>query len=73
MAHDGAYRRIAARRKGSLLRTVKAVAWSFVGLRRGSDYREDIDKLNPLHIMAVGFVAVLLFVLALIGLVNWVA
>ncbi|HEY1103635.1 MAG TPA: DUF2970 domain-containing protein [Burkholderiaceae bacterium] len=62
-----------ARRKGSLLRTVKAVAWSFVGLRRGSDYREDIDKLNPLHIMAVGFVAVLLFVLALIGLVNWVA
>lgn len=60
------------RRKGSLLRTVQAVAWSFVGLRRGSDYREDIAKLNPLHIMAVGFVAVLLFVLALIGLVNWV-
>lgn len=60
------------RRKGSLLRTVQAVAWSFVGLRRGSDYREDVAKLNPLHIMAVGFVAVLLFVLALIGLVNWV-
>lgn len=60
------------KRKGSILRTVKAVAWSFVGLRRGDDYREDISKLNPLHIIVVGFVGCALFVLALIGLVNWV-
>ncbi|MES2424938.1 MAG: DUF2970 domain-containing protein [Pseudomonadota bacterium] len=60
------------KRKGSILRTVQAVAWSFVGLRRGDDYREDISKLNPLHILAVGFVGCVLFVLALIGLVNWV-
>lgn len=60
------------RRKGSVWRTVKAVAWSFVGLRRGSDYREDISKLNPLHIIAVGLVACFLFVMGLIGLVNWV-
>lgn len=59
-------------RKGSIWRTVKAVAWSFVGLRRGSDYREDISKLNPLHIIAVGLVACILFVMGLIGLVNWV-
>ena len=25
-------------RKGSLLRTVRAVAWSLIGLRKGSEY-----------------------------------
>lgn len=62
-----------ARRKGSLLRTVKAVAWSFIGLRKGSEYRQDLDRLNPIHIIAVAIVAVLLFVLGLIALVNWIA
>lgn len=69
--NDGADRP-ALQRKGSVWRTVKAVAWSFVGLRRGSDYREDIGKLNPLHVIAVGLVACFLFVMGLIGLVNWV-
>ena len=59
-------------RKGSVLRTIKAVAWSFVGLRRGSDYREDISKLNPLHIIVVALAGCAVFVLALIGLVHWV-
>ena len=56
----------------SLLRTVKAVAWSFVGLRGSREYQEDIKKLNPLHIIAVGLVAVFVFVGCLIALVNWV-
>lgn len=59
-------------RKGSLLRTVRAVAWSLIGLRKGSEYQQDVEKLNPLHIIAVGLVAVFLLVVALIGLVNWV-
>jgi hypothetical protein len=59
-------------RKGSLLRTVKAVAWGFFGVRKNSDYQEDIAKLTPLHIVAVGLVAVALFVGALILLVNFV-
>lgn len=56
----------------SLFRTVKAVAWSFIGLRGSRDYQEDIQKLNPLHIIAVGLVAVFVFVGCLIALVNWV-
>jgi hypothetical protein len=60
-------------RKGSLLRTVKAVAWSFVGIRKNSEYQEDLGKLNPLHIIAVALVGVGLFVVGLIVLVNWVA
>ena len=59
-------------RKGSLLRTVRAVAWSLIGLRKGSEYEQDIAKLNPLHIIVVGLVAIFLLVVGLIGLVNWV-
>ena len=59
-------------RKGSLLRTVRAVAWSLIGLRKGSEYQQDVEKLNPLHVIVVGLVAVCLLVLGLIGLVNWI-
>ena len=55
----------------SLLRTVRAVAWSFVGLRRGSGLEQDA-RLNPVHVMVVGLVAVFLFVLALAALVHWI-
>lgn len=61
-----------ARRKGSLLRTVRAVAWSFIGLRKGSEYQQDVERLNPIHIIAVGLAAALLLVVGLIALVNWV-
>ena len=58
--------------KGSLWRTVKAVAWGFFGVRKDSAYQEDIAKLTPLHIIAVGLVAVALFVIGLILLVKYV-
>ncbi|WP_428003605.1 DUF2970 domain-containing protein [Acidovorax sp.] len=56
--------------KGSLLRTIRAVAWSFIGLRKGSEYAQDVEKLNPVHIIVVGLVAVFLLVISLITLVN---
>jgi hypothetical protein len=56
----------------SLWRTVKAVAWSFVGLRARSEFEQDVQKLNPLHIIAVALLGVFIFVGALVGLVNWV-
>ncbi|GAD23676.1 hypothetical protein AVS7_03436 [Acidovorax sp. MR-S7] len=59
-------------RKGSLLRTLRAVAWSLIGLRKGSEYQADQEKLQPLHIVFVGLVALFALVLLLIGLVNWV-
>jgi hypothetical protein len=59
-------------RKGSLPRTVRAVAWSLIGLRKGSEYEKDVEKINPLHIVAVGLAAVFLLVVGLIGLVNWI-
>jgi hypothetical protein len=61
-----------APRKPSLWRTVKAVAWSFVGLRARGDYEEDVKSLSLLHIIAVGLVGVFAFVVVLMLLVNWV-
>lgn len=58
-------------RKISLWRTVKAVAWSFVGLRAKGDYEEDVKNLSPLHIIAVGLVGIFVFVAVLVLLVNW--
>ena len=59
-------------RKMPLWRTVKAVAWSFVGLRARGDYEDDIKNLSPLHIIAVGLAGVFVFVAVLVLLVNWV-
>jgi len=58
--------------KGSLWRTVRAVGWSFFGVRKNSAFQDDVSKLNPLHIIAVGLIAVMLFVGGLILLVRWV-
>ena len=56
----------------SILRTVKAVAWSFIGLRRHSDYLDDEHKLNPFHVVLVALSAVALLVGGLVLLVKWV-
>lgn len=58
--------------KASLIRSVKAVAWSFLGIRKSSEFQEDIDKITPLHVLGVGLVAVFLFVISLIVFVNLV-
>mgnify|MGYP003620460637 FL=1 len=60
------------KQKSSLLRTVKAVAWSFIGLRKSSEFEEDVKQLNPLHIVAVGIAGAVVLVLALVAVVHWV-
>ena len=60
------------KQKPSLLRTVKAVAWSFIGLRKGSEFEEDVKQLNPLHIVAVGIAGAVVLVLTLVAVVHWV-
>ena len=60
------------KRKGSIFRTIKAVMWSFVGLRARGDYEGDVAQLNPLHIIAVGLVGVFVFVGGLVLLATWV-
>ncbi|MEY2658555.1 MAG: DUF2970 domain-containing protein [Betaproteobacteria bacterium] len=59
-------------RKGSLWRTIVAVGWSFLGIRKSSEFQEDVAKITPLHILGVGLVAGLLFVAGLMLIVNLV-
>ncbi|WP_396435294.1 DUF2970 domain-containing protein [Limnohabitans sp.] len=58
--------------QSSCLRTVQAVLWSFVGLRKNTESQQDGEKLNPFGIIGVAIAAALLFVLGLIALVNWI-
>jgi hypothetical protein len=62
----------AMRRKGSFVQTFRAVAWSFFGVRKGSEYEKDVSRLNPVHVVVAGIVAAALFVLGLVLLVKWV-
>jgi len=62
----------AASRPASVLQTFRAVAWSFFGVRRSADHAQDMQKLNPVHVVIAGVVSAALFVLALVLLVRWV-
>jgi Protein of unknown function (DUF2970) len=62
----------AHQRKGSLLGTVKAVLWGFLGVRRKADFQDDVAKLNPIHLLVVGVVLAFVFVATLMVIVSWV-
>lgn len=64
--------RDAVRRPGSFAQTLKAVAWSFFGVRRSSDYDKDVQRINPIHVLIAGVLAVIVFVAVLMGVVSWV-
>jgi hypothetical protein len=56
----------------SFWRTVKTVAWSFLGIRKKSEFQTDLAHVNPFHIILVGIAGAMIFVLGLVALVNWV-
>jgi hypothetical protein len=62
----------AVQRKGSFLQTMRAVAWSFFGVRKSADYEKDVSQLNPVHVVIAGVIGAVLFVVLLVVLVNWV-
>lgn len=64
--------RDATKRPLSPWQTMRAVAWSFFGVRRSADYANDVAKLNPVHVVIAGLVGAALFVVALVLLVRWV-
>jgi hypothetical protein len=64
--------RQAVQRKGSFLQTMRAVAWSFFGVRKSSDYEKDVSRLNPVHVVIAGVIGAVVFITVLLVLVNWV-
>ncbi len=49
-----------------------AVFWSFFGVRKGRDMRADAVKLKPQHVIIVGVLSAMVFVLALVALVRFI-
>ena len=64
--------RAAVRRKGSFLQTMRAVAWSFFGVRKSADYEKDVNQLNPVHVVIAGVIGAVAFIALLLVVVNWV-
>jgi Protein of unknown function (DUF2970) len=62
----------AVARRGSFLQTVRAVGWSFFGVRRSADQAQDVQKLNPVHVIVAGIIGAALFIAVLVLLVRWV-
>jgi len=62
----------ASRRKLSFFQTMRAVAWSFFGVRKSADLEKDVNQLNPVHVVIAGVIGALVLVAVLATLVNWV-
>lgn len=59
-------------RKVSFGATVKAVMWSFFGVRKKSDYEQDAAQLNPIHVVIAGVIGAIGFIVTLLLIVKWV-
>jgi hypothetical protein len=57
-------------RKASFGATMKAVFWSFFGIRKRSDYEKDSASLNPIHVIIAGLIGAAIFIGALVLLVR---
>lgn len=60
----------ATQRKTSFLATMKAVFWSFLGIRKKSDYENDAAQLNPVHVIIAGVIGALIFIATLVMIVK---
>ena len=59
-------------RKASFLATMKAVFWSFFGVRKRRDYEQDAANLNPVHVIVGALIGVALFIGILVFIVRLV-
>lgn len=60
----------ATKRKASFGATMKAVLWSFFGVRKKSGYEQDAAQLNPVHVIIAGIIGALIFILTLVMIVK---
>lgn len=59
-------------RKPGFWMTLRAVLWSFFGVRGRAGYEDDVRQLNPVHVILAGLLAAAVFVVGLILIVQWV-
>jgi hypothetical protein len=51
--------------------TMKAVFWSFFGVRKRKDYEHDSAHLNPVHVIIAAFIGLVLFIGVLVTVVKF--
>ena len=56
----------------SAMRSLKTVLWAMLGIRKKSEYEEDLGRVSPFHVVAVGLVVLVAFVGGLVAVVHWV-
>ena len=56
----------------TLPQVVKAVFWSFFGIRRRAEYEKDAVALKPLQVIVAGIIGAILLVLSLVTLVHFI-
>ena len=59
-------------RKLAFGQTLRAVAWSFFGIRKSADHEQDVKNLNPIHVVIAAVLGVAAFVVFLLVLVHFV-
>jgi hypothetical protein len=58
------------KQKSSFLQVVKAVAWSFLGVRKRADLESDAANLHPVHLIIAGIIGAVLFIVVLLLIVH---
>lgn len=56
--------------RAGFLATLRAVLWSFIGVRRRNDYHRDARSLDPRAVVVAGLLAGIFFVLTLVVVVR---
>ncbi|ACQ95664.1 DUF2970 domain-containing protein [Burkholderia pseudomallei] len=56
--------------KSTFVQTIKAVMWSFFGVRKRRDLEADATQLNPLHVLIAALIGAALFVGVLVLIVH---
>lgn len=57
-------------RRAGFFSTVRAVLWSFAGVRKRKDYLRDAESLNPVHVIIAGVLAAAVFILTIVLVVR---
>lgn len=60
------------KKKMSFCATLGAICWSFVGLRRRSDYEKDATSLNPVYVIIAAAIGTAIFIGVLLTVVSFV-
>ncbi|MCG1043455.1 DUF2970 domain-containing protein [Mycetohabitans sp. B8] len=60
------------RAAASFAQSIRAVLWSFFGVRKGKDHERDLAGLNPLHLIVAGLACAAVFIGILLVIIHWV-